>query len=126
MSLLAKAIVKNKCWIVEDNGHQIGTILANPQGVVYQHDHKKEQFASLKLLSDRYNIVVDRIRLRKSSLKAIPFMGSLVNINLTTSYGMSNIGYLSLLKVARAKVFSVLATTSSNLIMVGSNHIALN
>jgi hypothetical protein len=60
MSLLAKAIVKNKCWIVEDNGHQIGTILANPQGVVYQHDHKKEQFASLKLLSDRYNIVVDK------------------------------------------------------------------
>lgn len=60
MSLLAKAIVKNKCWIVEDNGHQIGTILANPQGVVYQHDHKKEQFASLKVLSDRYNIIVDK------------------------------------------------------------------
>ena len=60
MSLLAKAIVKNKCWIVEDNGHQIGTILANPQGVVYQHDHKKEQFASLKILSDRYNIIVDK------------------------------------------------------------------
>ena len=60
MSLLAKAIVKNKCWIVEDNGHQVGTILTNPQGVVYQHDHKKEQFASLKLLSDRYNILVDK------------------------------------------------------------------
>jgi len=60
MSLLAKAIVKNKCWIVEDNGHQVGTILTNPQGVVYQHDHKKEQFASLKLLSDRYNIIVDK------------------------------------------------------------------
>lgn len=60
MSLLAKAIVKNKCWVVEDNGLQIGTILATPRGVVYQHDHKKEQFASLKMLSDRYNIVVDK------------------------------------------------------------------
>jgi len=60
MSLLAKAIVKNKCWIVEDNGYKVGTILANPQGVVYQHDQKKEQFASLKLLSDRYNIIVDK------------------------------------------------------------------
>ena len=60
MTLLAKAIVKNKCWIVEDNGQQIGTILANPQGVVYQHDQQREQFASLKLLSDRYYIIVDK------------------------------------------------------------------
>jgi hypothetical protein len=60
MSLLARAVVKNKCWIVEDNGHQVGTILTNPQGVVYQHDQQREQFASLKLLSDRYNIIVDK------------------------------------------------------------------
>ena len=60
MSLLAKSIVKNKCWIVEDNGQKVGTILANPKGVVYQHDQQKEQFASLKLLSDRYNILVEK------------------------------------------------------------------
>ena len=60
MSLLAKAIVKNKCWIVEDDGHKVGTILANPAGVVYQHENKREQFASLKLCSDRYNIIVDK------------------------------------------------------------------
>jgi len=60
MSLLAKAVVKNKCWVVEDNGHQIGTILTNPQGVVYQHDQTREQFASLKMLSDKYNIIVDK------------------------------------------------------------------
>lgn len=60
MSLLAKAIVKNKCWIVEDNGHQIGTILTNPNGVIYQHDQTREQFASLKLCSDKYNIIVDK------------------------------------------------------------------
>jgi hypothetical protein len=36
MSLLAKAIVKNKCWVVEeDNGKKIGTILATPRGVVF-------------------------------------------------------------------------------------------
>ena len=60
MSLLAKAVVKNKCWVVEDNGHQVGTILTNPQGVVYQHENKREQFASLKMLSDKYNIIVDK------------------------------------------------------------------
>jgi len=60
MSLLAKAIVKNKCWIVEDDGTKIGTIMTTPAGVVYQHEQKREQFASLKLLSDRYNILVDK------------------------------------------------------------------
>ena len=60
MSLLAKAIVKNKCWIVEQDGLKVGTIMTNPAGVVYQHEQKREQFASLKLLSDRYNIVVEK------------------------------------------------------------------
>lgn len=60
MSLLAKSIVKNKCWVVENNGDKIGTILANQRGVVYTHDKKKEQFSSLKRLSDRYNIVVEK------------------------------------------------------------------
>ena len=65
MTLLAKAVVKNKCWVVELDGHQVGTILTNPQGVVYQHDEKREQFASLKLLSDKYNILVDKSPPRK-------------------------------------------------------------
>ena len=60
MTLLAKSIVKNKCWIVELDGHQVGTIMTNPRGVVYSHDQTREQFASLKLLSDKYNIVVDK------------------------------------------------------------------
>jgi hypothetical protein len=60
--LLAKAIVKNKCWIVEDdNNNKVGTILANGSGVTYVDEKQhREQFANLKLLSDRYNIVVDK------------------------------------------------------------------
>ena len=65
MSLLAKSIVKNKCWIVEDGGIKIGTIMTNPEGVVYQHEQKREQFASLKLLSDRYNIIVEKAPQKK-------------------------------------------------------------
>lgn len=65
MSLLAKAVVKNKCWIVEDGGTKIGTIMTNPDGVVYQHDEQREQFSSLKLLSDRYNIVVEKTSTKK-------------------------------------------------------------
>ena len=62
MSLLAKPIVKNKCWIVEDNGKKYGTILANTAGVVLVKDNQRERFPNLKLLSDRYNIVVDKAK----------------------------------------------------------------
>lgn len=69
MSLLAKSIVKNKCWIVEDSGIKIGTIMTNPDGVVYQHDQQREQFKSLKLLSDRYNIVVEKTPAKKAPVE---------------------------------------------------------
>jgi hypothetical protein len=62
MSLLAKAVVKNKCWIVEDDGKKVGTILANEQGVTLVQNQKREHFASLKLLSDRHNIIVDKAK----------------------------------------------------------------
>lgn len=65
MSLLAKAIVKNKCWLVEDNGKKFGTILANTTGVVLVHHGRRERFASLKILSDKYNIVVDKTKPQK-------------------------------------------------------------
>lgn len=60
MSLLAKSIVKNKCWIVEQDGKKFGTILANEQGVTLVHGNNREHFANLKLLKNKYNIVVDR------------------------------------------------------------------
>lgn len=66
MTLLAKSIVKNKCWIVEQDGHKVGMIMTNPEGVVFQHDQKREQFPSLKILSDRYNIVVEKHPPKKS------------------------------------------------------------
>jgi len=65
MSLLAKTIVKNKCWIVEKDGTKIGTIVTTPRGVVFQHEQQKEQFASLKLLSDRYSIIVEKPTAKK-------------------------------------------------------------
>lgn len=67
MSLLAKTIVKNKCWVVEEDGHKVGTIMTNPDGVVYQHNQYREQFKNLKLLSDRYNILVEKSQPKKSS-----------------------------------------------------------
>jgi hypothetical protein len=52
----AKSIVKNKFWIVEQDGKQIATIQATNSGVVFVDSHKREKFNNLKMLSKKYNI----------------------------------------------------------------------
>lgn len=55
--VIAKPVVKNKFWIVEEDGHKIATIQAvDGSGVVYVHDNERESFPSIKLLSKKYNI----------------------------------------------------------------------
>jgi len=55
--LIAKPVVKNKMWIVESEGTKVGNIMmVDEGGVVYLHDDQREQFASIKLLSKKYNI----------------------------------------------------------------------
>ena len=52
----AKPIIKNKFWIVEEDGKKVGTIQASPNGVVLVQGTKRETFPSFKLLSSKYNI----------------------------------------------------------------------
>ena len=55
--LIAKPVVKNKMWIVENGGIKVGNIMAVDEGgVVYLHDNQREMFPSIKLLSKEYNI----------------------------------------------------------------------
>lgn len=56
MTLEAKPVIKNKFWIVEEEGQQVATIQAAPDGVVLVHDGQREKFVNFKLLSSRYNI----------------------------------------------------------------------
>lgn len=58
MTQLAKPVIKNKFWIVEEDGRKIGTIQAVPDGVIYIHGQQKEKFPTFKLLSSKYNINV--------------------------------------------------------------------
>ena len=62
MSLLAKPIVKNKCWVVEQDGTKVASILTSPNGVTLVHKGRRERFGSLKLLSERYNLIVDKTK----------------------------------------------------------------
>ena len=55
--LIAKPVVKNKMWIVENSGIKVGNIMTVDEGgVVYVHDNQREMFANIKLLSKKYNI----------------------------------------------------------------------
>jgi len=54
----AKPIIKNKFWIVEEDGKKVATIQASPMGVVLVQGTKREIFPSFKILSSKYNIRV--------------------------------------------------------------------
>lgn len=54
--LVAKPIVKNKFWVVEDSGEKVATIQATNNGVVYVHDDQREHFSSVSVLKQKYNI----------------------------------------------------------------------
>ena len=58
--MIAKQVVKNKFWIVEDEGEKIATIQAVEQGgFVYVHDSERQRFPSIKMLSSVFNLKFD-------------------------------------------------------------------
>lgn len=59
-TMIAKPVVKNKFWIVENDGRPVATIQAGPTGVALVHDQYRELFPSIKMLTARYNIQVSR------------------------------------------------------------------
>jgi hypothetical protein len=55
--LIAKPIIKNKFWVVENSGQKIATIQAREDGgYAYVHDEQREYFPSVKNLKQKYNI----------------------------------------------------------------------
>ena len=55
--IIAKPVVKNKFWIVEEAGEKVATIQTIEEGgVAYVRNDHREVFASIKLLSKKYNI----------------------------------------------------------------------
>jgi hypothetical protein len=55
--LIAKPVIKNKFWVVEESGQKIATIQAREDGgYAYVHDDQREYFPSVKNLKQKYNI----------------------------------------------------------------------
>lgn len=60
--LLAKPVIKNKFWIVEDQGTKVGTIQAidNDGGYVFADSDHRRKYPTIRLLSEEHNVVFDR------------------------------------------------------------------
>jgi hypothetical protein len=70
--LIARPVLKNKFWIVEEQGNKVATIqAAEDGGFVYVHNHARERFASIKLLSKARNVVFDNVVPKKEKLSEI-------------------------------------------------------
>lgn len=68
MTLTAKPIIKDKFWVVENDGEQVATIQTTPSGVTFVHNEKREKFVSIKMLKSKYNITIAKEqRIRKTS-----------------------------------------------------------
>ncbi len=58
--LIAKSVLKNKYWIVEEQGEKIATIQAIEEGgFVYVDGSSRQLYPSIKLLTKDHNIVFD-------------------------------------------------------------------
>lgn len=66
MALVAKPITKNKFWIVEEDGNKVATIQTTPSGVSFVKNEKRENFVSINLLRDKYNISFEKSKRLKS------------------------------------------------------------
>ena len=75
--MIAKPIVKNKMWIVEQYGNKVGNIMAVEEGgFVYVHDNQREPFPNIKMISAKYNITFAKVeKVKKEKLDVYDVYG---------------------------------------------------
>ncbi len=72
-ALIAKPVIKNKFWVVEDSGNKVATIQAREDGgYAYVHDNQREYFASVKNIKQKYDIKFGNLeRSKKDNSKTV-------------------------------------------------------
>jgi len=56
MQLVAKPVLENKFWILEDNGQKVGTIRSNEHGVTLQVGKQNKTFKKLEELKQKMSV----------------------------------------------------------------------
>ena len=69
--LIARPVIKNKFWIVEEEGKKIATIQAvEDGGFVYVQDQSRQRYPTIKLLSKEHNVSFDVVMSKKEKPQA--------------------------------------------------------
>ena len=68
--MIATQVVKNKFWIVEENGEKIATLQMTDNGnvVLVKKNSEREQFPSIKVLKTKYNIAFNEEKVKKPAV----------------------------------------------------------
>lgn len=70
-NLIAKPIVRNKFWIVEDDGRKVATIQKAQDGIVFVQNQNREKFPTIRRLESKYNIIFDKKK-KKTDTEVTP------------------------------------------------------
>jgi hypothetical protein len=58
--MIARPVVKNKFWIVEESGKKVATIQKHTEGIAWVNNEQRQQFPSIDVLKNHYNVNFDR------------------------------------------------------------------
>lgn len=62
LNLIARPVVKNKFWVVENNDTKVATIQAvEDGGFVYVENQQRRRYPTIKILSNTHNVTFDNI-----------------------------------------------------------------
>jgi hypothetical protein len=84
--LIAKPVVKNKFWVVEQSGQKVATIQAVEDGsIVYVHNDYREKYPSIKILSKQHNIkfttaTTKAVKEKTNQVYGYPVSGKFYNV----------------------------------------------
>lgn len=73
--MIARPVVKNKFWIVEEQGEKVATIQQHTDGIAWVENAQRQQFASVDLLKNHYNIHFDRQSPRNNKVSSNEIYG---------------------------------------------------
>jgi hypothetical protein len=113
---VAKPVIKNKFWVVEDRGQKIATIQAKADGgFVYVHNEKREFFPSVQILKQKYKIKFGSVDKHKK-----------INSKLVYGYPISGRAYNEVWDVQRRLPIYSKSAKSKSLFCAGFYIIKLN
>ena len=109
MTVTAKPVLKNKFWIVEQEGVRVGTLSKEDDGFVMSSKSSVEIFKSESALKKKFgkDFLIAKIKKDKTEENVKKFTVILQELCLTIVCLIFNVNYHCLLRVKNQRVYTV-------------------